>query len=372
MPPAQPISGQGERVELELQAAAIALCVALPVTFALRLPTKAGRKGELMPRIGGLSILAGFVVSVLVMALFSDEASRFLDGERRQFLTLVVCGAVVCAVGARDDFKDLDWRYKMSTQFLAALGIYLAGYRIGEMTLPGGDDFALGAMDPVVSILWIMLVTNSINLIDGRDGVAAGVAALVSGTMAYIAFDLGHDLIAIQFAALAGASLGFVPFNLPHARRFLGDSGAYFLGFMIAGLSVSGFVDTTGRVPLYIPLVALGLPILDTGVAVARRVLDARHPFKADFDHFHDRMERLRGFSPLSVTLASYAITAFFCLCALLAHAWYKSAGSAIVGLGVLVFAGALVLLLGYGKSFWNSTRVLALRRVPAEERVRG
>ncbi|MGE0602008.1 MAG: MraY family glycosyltransferase [Dehalococcoidia bacterium] len=352
---------------IELQAAAIALCVALPVTLVLRLPTKVGRRGELMPRVGGLSILAGFVVAVVVMALFSDEASRILDEERKEFFTLVVCGAVVCAVGARDDFKDLDWRYKMSIQFLAALGIYLAGYRIGEMTLPGGGTVHLGGLDAVVSIFWIMLITNSINLIDGRDGVAAGVAALVSGTMSYIAWDLGHDLIAMLFAALAGASLGFVPLNLPRAKRFLGDSGAYFLGFMIAGLSISGFVDTTGRVPLYIPLVALGLPVLDTGVAFLRRFLDGKHPFKADADHFHDRMERA-GYGPLKVTLVCYAITAMFCLGALLAHTWYKTAGSAIVGLGVIAFAVALIVLFGYGSSFWNSARISAWRGAAAKE----
>jgi UDP-GlcNAc:undecaprenyl-phosphate GlcNAc-1-phosphate transferase len=361
--------GLGERVEIELQAAAIALGVAVPVTLALRLPTKVGRKGELMPRIGGLSILAGFAVSLLLMALFSDQASRLLEEDRREFLTLLACGAVVCAVGARDDFKDLNWRYKLSTHFLAALGIYLVGFRVGEMTIPGGDSVDLGWMDPVVSILWIMVITNAINLIDGRDGVAVGVAALVSGTMSYIAWDLGHDLIAMLFAALAGASLGFVPFNLPRARRFLGDSGAYFLGFMIGGLSISGFVDTTGRVPLYIPVIALGLPVLDTGVAFLRRFLDGRHPFIHDFDHFHDRMERLGGFGPLGVTLASYAITAVFCVCALLAHTWYKSAGSAIVGLGVLVLALALILVFGYGSSFWNSTRVLAWRGAAAKER---
>jgi UDP-GlcNAc:undecaprenyl-phosphate GlcNAc-1-phosphate transferase len=193
------------------------------------------------------------------------------------------------------------------------------------------------------------------------------VAALVSGTMAYIAWDLGHDLIAMLFAALAGASLGFVPLNLPRAKRFLGDSGAYFLGFMIAGLSISGFVDTTGRVPLYIPLVALGLPALDTAVAFMRRFLDGRHPFKADADHFHDRMERA-GYSPLKLTLVSYAITALFCGGALLAHTWYKSAGSAIVGLGVAVFAIGLMLVFGYGTSFWNSARVLALRGATAKE----
>ena len=354
-------------MDIELQTAAVALCVALPLTFALRLPTKTGRRGEQMPRIGGLSILGGFVASILIMALFSDHARRLVGDDRREFLVLVACGAVVCAVGARDDFKDLDWRYKMSTHFLAALGIYLAGFRIGETTLPGGGTLALGWMDPVVSIFWVMLITNSINLIDGRDGVAAGVAALVSSTMSYIAWDLGHDLIAMLFAALAGASLGFVPLNLPQAKRFLGDSGAYFLGFMIAGLSIAGFVDTTGRVPLYIPLVALGLPVLDTGVAFVRRYLDGRHPFKHDADHFHDRMERA-GYSPLKLTLVSYAITVLFCAGALLAHRWYKSAGSAIVGLAVLTFAVALIVLFGYGTSFWDSARVSGWRGTAARQ----
>lgn len=353
---------------IEVQAALVALAVAVPLTMVLRLPTKAGRKGELMPRIGGLSILAGFAGSIVVMAAFSKEAAEFLEEDRSEFFTLVACGAVVCAVGARDDFRDLDWRFKLSSQFLAAFALYLAGYRIGEMTLPGGETVGLGWLDPVVSIFWVLLVTNSINLIDGRDGVAAGVGALVSATMSYIAWDLGHDLIAMLFAALAGASLGFVPFNLPRARRFLGDSGAYFLGFMIGGLSISGFVDTTGRVPLYIPLVALGLPVLDTGVAFVRRFLDGRHPFKADHDHFHDRMERA-GLGPLGVVLVNYAITAGFCVGALLAHTWYKSAGSAIVGAGVLVFALVLVLAFGYGTSFWNSARVAGWRAAMARGR---
>ena len=354
---------------IEFAAGVIAFATALPLTALIRLPTKVGRRGELMTRVGGFSILAGFVIAIAVLALFSQDASRLLEDERRQFLTLIVCGAVVGAVGAKDDFKDLDWRVKLSTHFLAALGIYLAGYRVGEMTLPGGSTVALGWTDPILSILWVMGITNAINLIDGRDGVAAGVAALVSATMAYIAWDLGHDLIAMLFAALSGASLGFVPLNLPRARRFLGDSGAYFLGFMIAGLSISGFVDTTGRVPLYIPLVALGLPALDTAVAFLRRFLDGRHPFKADADHFHDRLERMAGFGPLKVALACYGITALFCLGAIAAHTWYKSAGSAIVGLAILVFAGALVLALGYGGSFWNSARVVAWRGALARTR---
>ncbi len=351
---------------LELGTALAAFAVALPLTAALRLPTKRGRRGELMPRIGGLSILAGFVAAPFVMAAFSEQARDFVSEDRRQFLMLGVCGGIVCAMGARDDFRDLDWRFKFGTHILAAAALYLSGFHIDRMTLPGGEAVALGPLDPVVTVAWIVLVTNAMNLVDGKDGVAAGMAAMVCGTMSFIAWDLGHDLIAMLFAALCGASLGFLPFNIGRARRFLGDSGAYFLGFSIAGLSVAGALDETGRVPLYIPLVALGLPVLDTAVAFLRRFLDGRHPMHADFDHFHDRLERMFGLRGVGVTLAAYALTAVFCGAALLAHTWYKSVGSAVVSGAVVAFGIGLVLALGYGRTMWNSARVLAWRgRVP-------
>lgn len=347
---------------LELGTAVVAFLVAFPLTALLRLPTKAGRRGELIPKIGGLSILAAFVAAPFAMALFSGPAREFISDDFGAFIALAGTGAAVCAVGARDDFHDVDWRIKLGTHVAAAVVLYISGFHVGEMTLPGGGTVELGLLDPVVTVLWIVLVTNAINLIDGRDGVAAGAGALVAGTMSYVAWDLGHDLIAMLFAALAGASLGFLPFNLTRASRFLGDSGAYLLGFTIAGLSVGGALDSTGRVPLYIPLVALGLPVLDTGVAFLRRFLDGKHPMKADYDHFHDRIERMLRLSPLQVTLATYVLTAVFCIAALLAHWWYKSFGSAVVGAGVLIFAVFLILMLGYGTSMWNSARVLSLR----------
>lgn len=353
---------------IEVAVAAIAFAIAAPLTFLLRLPTKASRRPEAhVPRVGGFSIVAAFVFAPVLLACFSAESRELMREDWREFLTLGVCGGLVFMVGARDDFRDLNWKTKFGLQLVAAIALYVGGNRIGEMTLPAGGKVALGPLDPVVTIFWLVLVTNAMNLIDGRDGVAAGISALISGTMAYVAWDLGHELIALLFAALAGASLGFVPFNLPRARRWLGDSGAYFLGFCIAGLSVAGFVDSSGRVPLYIPLVALGLPVLDVGIAFLRRFLDARHPMLFDEDHFHDRIERMFGLQPLHVTIATYAITAVFCGAALLLHFWYKDAGSAVVGAAVVVFAVGLVAVLGYLRSMWNSVRVLELRgRKPA------
>lgn len=348
----------------ELGMAAVAFAVALPATYLLRLRTKPSRGPVplLTPRIGGFSIIAGFLLAPFILSAFSASVRHSVGHDWGQFLALGVCGGLVFLAGARDDFRDVGWKTKFGVQTVAAITLYVAGYRVGAMTLPGGNTVNLGPFDPILTVAWLVLVTNAMNLIDGRDGVAAGISTLVSATMAYVAWDLGHDLIALLFAALAGASLGFVPFNLPKARRFLGDSGAYFLGFTIGGLSIAGFVDTTGRVPLYIPLVALGLPVLDAALAFVRRFLDARHPFEADADHMHDRLERILGLRPIHVTLAAYAITLVFCGAALLLHAWYKSVGSAVVGGFVVLFAIALLATLGYISTLWNSARVAGFR----------
>lgn len=358
---------------LELEFAAVAFLIALPLTVLLRLPTKPGRVAAhaRIPRIGGFPIAAAFLVTPPLMALASEDARQFLQDDWNAFLALAVCGGIVFAVGAIDDFRDVDWKVKLAAQVVAATGLYATGFRVGDMTLPGGSTVSLGFVDAPITVLWLVFVTNAMNLIDGHDGVAAGISALVSATMAYAAYDLGHDLIALLFATLAGASLGFAPLNLPPAKRFLGDSGAYFLGFTIAGLSVAGFVDSTGRVPLYIPLVALGLPVLDTAVAFLRRMLDGRNPMAADFDHFHNRLQSLLGLQPLQVSLAAYALTAVFCGAALLLHTWYKSAGSAVVGAVVLALAVLIVAVLGYMRTMWHSVRTLR-RRVSETETARG
>lgn len=347
----------------ELATAFIALLVALPLAAVLRLPTKQGRHvGAVpVPRIGGFAIAAGFLVAPAGAALVSNEARRFVTEDWVPYVALAACGGVVFAIGAWDDFRDRPWWLKLGAHVSASVALWAAGFRVGELTLPTGSVLHLGWADPFVTVFWLVLVTNAMNLIDGRDGLAAGVAILAATTMTYVAWDLGHDLIAMLFAGLAGAAAGFLPFNFPRARRFLGDSGAYFLGFALGALSIAGFVDNTGRVPLYIPLVALGLPILDTGVAVLRRFLDRRNPFEPDEDHVHHRLARLVGDTSL-VALCVYALTAVFCAAAVGLYQWYKAAGSAVVGGAVVAFTLGLITLLGYGSTFWNSRRVLAWR----------
>lgn len=356
-PSTKAASPRGSRVSLETEIALLAFAVSLPLTILFRLPTKAGRIAAhaAVPRIGGFPIIIAFVVTPPLAALFSPRAEELLRDEWGSFAALVACGGAVFLVGAIDDFHDVRWHRKLTVHVAAAVALYLSGFGIEKMTVPGGGHFDLWLLDPIVTVAWVVFLTNAMNFLDGHDGVAAGVAALASATLAYAAIDLGHDLVGLLFAALAGAALGFVPLNLPPAKRFLGDSGAYFLGFTLAALSISGFLDASGRVPLYIPVVAVGLPVLDTSIAILRRILDRRPPMQADRDHFHDRLAR--HLSPFRVALVTYAISAGFCAAALVLLHWYKSAGSAVVGAVVLLFAVALVAVLGYVRTMWQSVR---------------
>jgi UDP-GlcNAc:undecaprenyl-phosphate GlcNAc-1-phosphate transferase len=348
----------------------IAAVIACTVTPLLRWQTRAGRltpdpgaEGSPAPRVGGVAIFIAFAATPLIASLLSDRVHEIIVDEWPEIAGLLVCAATVFFIGLLDDLVEQPWYIKLAVQIAAAIGAYAAGFRVGEMTLPFGGSVELGVMDLVVTVLWLVFVTNAINLIDGRDGVAAGIVAIGAAVMAFVASDLQHALIALLFATLSGAALGFVPFNFPPASRFLGDSGAYLLGFLLGALSISGFLDNTGRVPLYIPLVMLGLPVLDTFLSWLRRYLDGRNPFHPDEDHMHHRLERMYQLGPRGLVLAMYALAAAFGAAALLLHLLYKSVGTPVVSGIVLVFAVVIMLALGYLETMWNSTRVVRVRQ---------
>ncbi len=209
---------------------------------------------------------------------------------------------------------------------------------------------------------WLWLVTNAVNVLDGHDGVAAGITALTAATLAWIAWDLDHVLVAILFAALAGAVTGFLPFNFPAASRFLGDSGAQLLGFLVGALSISGFVDETGRVPLYIPAVALMVPLLDISLAFTRRLLNGRHPFHADLDHIHHRIERMLGYGPRRLALSLYAFSALFAAAAVALHLLRGTAWVWLVALVVVGLVLSFIVRLRYHETLLTSLTVRRIR----------
>jgi UDP-GlcNAc:undecaprenyl-phosphate GlcNAc-1-phosphate transferase len=314
------------------------------------------------PCWGGIAIFASFAITPFVASALSSKASEFFSPKSGDFLGFLAAAALIFAVGIVDDWKALGYKPKLLAQVVAASAVYAAGYSIDKVALPWGPEIGLHFMAPVVTVLWIVFFTNAINLIDGRDGVASGVAVLAAVPLAYIAADSHHPTVAIFLVAVAGAGLGFIPFNLPPATSYLGDSGALLIGFVLGSMSIRAATGVTEAFFFAVPIVALGFPILDTVLAALRRALDRRHPFGRDVDHIHNRLERA-GFGPRGLLLVIYGMSLLFSGAAIALH------GLNIVGveLGILFgFAVVLTLLLarlGYLVTLWDSHSIVWVRK---------
>ncbi len=356
----------------ELLAFGIALVAAFGLTAVLRVRTPETPGGILSfpsrrihdkPRIGGIIIYIAFVATPVLAAAVSDEVSTVLAESWTEFAGLAACGALVLLLGIIDDLFIADFRQKLIVQLLAASMLFVAGYRIDDLAFPGGIAIDLTWVSPVVTIVWIVGVSNAINLIDGKDGVAGGVAGIVAGTLALTAWHMDNPMAALLLATLAGSVAGFLPANFPPATRYLGDSGALFLGFAIAALSIKGSVNIAGDVFLGIPVVALGFPILDTLLAASRRLADGRHPLLGDEDHIHHRLATSAGLGPRSLAVATYGLTALFAAAAIILHFVPNIIGLPLVIGLVGTTTASLLTWLGYPQSFWESAAAIALRR---------
>ena len=298
-----------------------------------------------IPRLGGLAIFLGILVPSL--------AFLSLDGEMRG---IVLGAAVACVVGAIDDFRGLDPIPKLGGQIAAAAIPCAFGTWIDHFTFP-----FLGVVDlpPYVgmplTVLWIVAVMNMVNFLDGMDGLASGVCAIAGLTFATLALSLGKIDAAILSAIVAGACIGFLRHNFFPARIFMGDSGALVLGFTLASISVAGLLKTASTVVLFLPLLVLAVPIIDTSFVVAKRLKYGRPISAPDRFHLHHRFMNI-GFGQRRAALTMWAWTASLGAAALATrfipfreggdwHAWETLAVAAIA-LGALAFSVYVVYLL--------------------------
>jgi UDP-GlcNAc:undecaprenyl-phosphate GlcNAc-1-phosphate transferase len=268
-------------------------------------PNKRKIHQQNMPRLGGLAVYVGFLAAGVLLPL------------EPRLTGLLLGGTVILLLGLLDDTRGLSPKVKLLGQSAAAAIVVAFGIRIDFINNPFNGYLYLGDFSFPFTVLWIVAITNAINLIDGLDGLASGVSAIVLFTFAVIAHQIGQSTVSLLALALAGAILGFLRYNFYPAKIFLGDCGSMFLGFMIAVLAVFGLLKGLTVVTFVVPVIVLGVPVFDTCFAILRRFCERRPIFQADKGHLHHRLLS-RGYSHRQAVLFIYFLSLLFSAGALL------------------------------------------------------
>ena len=275
---------------------------------ALDMPGAGRVHRRAVPRIGGLAIAATLYAAVLLLAVLPQKASAPWRALGPAEISLLGGGLLVLLAGLVDDLRGLKARYKLLAQLAAAVAACAGGIRLETLHLPGLLWLELGWASWPITIFWIVGLTNAMNLIDGTDGLAAGVSAIACGVILALSVAAGQFVLALLALVLLGSLSGFLAFNFPPARIFMGDCGAMFLGFVLSAFSVLCAKQTGSTVGLMLPGLAMGVPILDTLFSILRRLWNHRSPFRPDCAHVHHRLLGT-GLSQRRAALLVYAAT---------------------------------------------------------------
>lgn len=261
--------------------------------------------GRPIPRLGGIAIAAGFYAPLLALLLEATSVGGTFYANSRQAIAFLIGGAAICGLGLYDDIRGSGAMKKFAAQFLIAGVLYYFGFRIERISLPFIGIFSLGPLSMVITLVWVVGMINAMNLIDGLDGLAAGVG-LFGLVTTFVLAALRTDPIMMLFSAsLAGATVGFLVYNFNPASIFMGDTGSMFLGYVLAVGAMQTQQKSSTAVAILIPIVALGLPITDTMLAMARRAINHKPLFSADRAHIHHKLLDL-GLSHRKAVLVLY------------------------------------------------------------------
>lgn len=277
-----------------------------------RFDAPGGRKVHDRPmvRLGGVSIFCGAVIALLIVWWLGGFG--ILPPEKEWEIWGVILGGLLFfAIGLADDLKSLSPLARLVLQVAVASACWLAKVRIEFFTIPGIGLVDLGDMwwlSLPITVLWLVGMANAINWIDGLDGLAAGVSGIAATVMLIVTLFMGQSAAALIAAALAGGALGFLRYNFNPAQIFMGDGGAYFMGFTLAGIGVIGLVKTTAVTSVLLPYLILAVPILDMSAVILDRLRDGKSPFTADNRHLHHRLLKA-GLSHRLTVLFIYALT---------------------------------------------------------------
>ena len=250
-----------------------------------------------MPRLGGLAVYIAFTATVLLTQNLA-----------REWWGLLLGATLIVLLGILDDTRGISARQKLVGQIVAACAVIPFGVEVEFVTNPlQGGLIALGFWGIPLTVFWLVAVTNAVNLVDGLDGLAAGTAVIAAATMAVIAWMQGQVAASVIAGILVMATLGFLRYNFHPARVFLGDTGAMFLGFVLAATAVLGLTKSAMAVSVFIPVVILGIPLFDTAFAILRRYRKRRPIFYPDREHLHHRL-LMAGLSHRGAVLVVYAV----------------------------------------------------------------
>ena len=259
-------------------------------------------------RIGGLAIFLSAMCLILSVLFLDNRVGEAFRAVRLQLGSLLCLVTGVFLIGLLDDLRGLPARVKFVAEIVAAAALCHVGVRITSLEVLDGFVLNLGWLSVPLTVLWIVGITNAVNLSDGLDGLAAGVSAVACTTIAVFAIRCQDPVMAVFMLALLGGLSGFLVYNFNPARIFMGDCGSLFLGFMIASSSVMCLTKSAALVGLALPMLALGIPIFDTLFVMLRRFLERRSLFAADRSHFHHRLIDL-GLKQRHAVIAIYAVT---------------------------------------------------------------
>jgi UDP-GlcNAc:undecaprenyl-phosphate GlcNAc-1-phosphate transferase len=329
---------------------AAVLCSALvPLVVRLSVALRVAGRPEThgVPRLGGIAIFVGVALAGAVgLAVRWAGWSRAMP--RDQMIALLVGTALVFLIGVADDLLGVSPWQKLLVQFLAAWLVVRVGWTFAVVRLPGIGELDLGIWGPIVSLIWVVGVTNAINLLDGLDGLAGGVATIISLSLVAWAIALGNQGTAILFSAVAGACLGFLWHNWSPARIYMGDSGSLTLGFLFGAVAMHSSLKAPAAVAILVPILALGLPVIDTLLVMVFRLTQGKgrpalrrvaRVFLADRSHLHHLLGnaiKKRG----RIVAILYFVVLVFCVGAL----WVAFTGELTGGLVLLAIEFLVVL----------------------------
>ncbi|MCL1936250.1 MAG: undecaprenyl/decaprenyl-phosphate alpha-N-acetylglucosaminyl 1-phosphate transferase [Defluviitaleaceae bacterium] len=301
---------------------------------AIDYPKKRGLHKEPMPRMGGLAIIFGFMAAMLVLIPFIEEFRTL------QFLGFIVGAIIIVILGMIDDIKNLNSLVKFSVQIIAAVIVVITGTTIEMIMWPTYiNPEVLEPFSVPFTILWILGVTNAVNLIDGVDGLAAGVSSICGFFLMILCILTGSPMAVVFTASLTGSSMGFLPRNFNPAEIYMGDTGATFLGYTLAVSSVMGLFKTYTLLAVIIAILSISFPILDTAFAMIRRLKNKVPLMSADRGHLHHRLIDM-GYSQKQAVTILYILSAITGLIAILIT--IGDSTSATLG-GIFLFTSAIV-----------------------------